>query len=392
MKRVLPLLVTVACGTVPYRTSTLPPAHFGADLHAHVTMRSAAVPLFQGEPGQGPLAPYPRARLQNQMDVPTLRRAGIEVFFAALWPPFRLRPERSALDEALHQVQRLEEFSSRQPTFALVHSVTEARRAMKLGRLAMFAQVEGGEGIASVEDVDHLYAAGVRCLTLTHFESNALGGAAKGQLARSWWGIHTSEVEAAGLSDLGRAVVARMMALGILIDVSHSSDRTIGEVLQLTSARGVPVIASHTGARALMPDLERNLSDQNALGIAIGGGLIGVSLYEAQVETPRQHQTPGHQAGTCDDVVAHWRYLSSLVGPESVVLGSDWNGFIVRPRAGGACVDGLRHAGDLPALWASLTSQRVVAGSIAERVLQLMERVEAKADPVVQSFALAAWK
>lgn len=368
-----------------------PPLILGADAHLHVTMSHQATPFFKGEPGDGPFSDSPRARLTNQLDAPTLKAAGVRLVFAALWPPPRARPGRSSRGEALNQVRQLEDFVGRNGAFAVVHTVAEARRAVAVGRVAMFPQLEGGEGIGAVEDVDLLYAAGVRCVTLVHFESTQLAGAAKGQLARAVFGSHTTTLEERGLSELGRAVVTRMAELGMVIDLSHASDRTVADVLALTAPRGVPVIVSHTGARAMMPDLERNLSDENARRVVQGGGLIGVSLFTAQLDTPVEQQLPGHQAGTCDDAVAHWKHFASVVGPEALLLGSDFNGFIVRPLAGGLCAHGVRNAGDLPELWAALVAQglpREALDGMGEKLLALVATVEAKADPAAQARAM----
>lgn len=396
MRSLLFLAAALLACCAPARPLTLPQPPpqaalaLGADAHVHVTMSRQATPFFKGEPGDGPFSDSPRARLINQLDAPTLKAAGVRVLYAALWPPPRARPGRSSLGETLNQVRQLEAFEARNGAFAVVHTAAEARRAVSVGRVAMFPQVEGGEGITSVEDVDLLWAAGVRCVTLVHFESTQLAGAAKGQLARAIFGLHTATLEERGLTELGKAVVARMAALGLVIDLSHASDRTVADVLAITTPRGVPVIVSHTGARAMMPDLERNLSDENARRVVQGGGLVGVSLFSAQLDTPPAQQLPGHQAGACDDAVAHWKHLAALVGPEALVLGSDFNGFIVRPVAGGLCAHGVRNAGDLPELWAALVAQgvpREALDGMGEKLLGLIAAVEAKADPAAQARA-----
>ncbi len=388
------LLLSAACAgarpaTVP-APAPQPPLALGVDLHVHLTMQDAATPLFKGEAGAGPLAASPRTRLHNQVDAAQLQASGVRLLFGALWPPMRARPGRTALDEALSQVDKLDAFAARHPAFAVVRSEAEARRALSLGRLAVLPQVEGGEGLGSVEDVDLLYAAGVRCITVVHFVNSQLAGAARGQLSRHLLGAKAAELEPSGLTPLGQAVVARMMDLGIVIDLAHASDRTVDDVLALSTPRGVPIIVSHTGARALM-DFERNLTDDGARKVAQAGGLVGVTLFPAQLETPGDAALPGHQHGTCDDFVAHWRHFASVVPPEQVALGTDFNGFIVRPGEGGLCAGGLRNTGDLNALWAALVAQgvpRAALDGMGERTLQLLRAVEAKADKAAQARAL----
>ena len=260
------------CATTPRPPPSTPaaaPLVLGADAHVHVTMRRAATPLFQGEPGQGSLADTPGARFTNMIDAPTLRTAGVRVLLAALWPPVP-RPGRSALDETRHQLHELDAFAARQPDFAVVHDVAQARRVLGSGRLALFPQLEGGEGVTRVEDVELLWAAGARVVQLVHFTSTHLGGAARGQGVHAIVGLRDEAREPRGLTPLGQDVVRRLMELGVVIDLAHASDRTIADVLALTTPRGVPVLVSHTGARALMPHLERSLSDENARLVVAG--------------------------------------------------------------------------------------------------------------------------
>jgi membrane dipeptidase len=194
-----------------------------------------------------------------------------------------------------------------------------------------------------------------------------------------------------GLSALGKAVVQRMIELGIVIDVSHASDKSLEDVLAITEPLGVPILVSHTGARALL-NTERNLSDALAKRIAQSGGLIAVSAFAKQLETPPEYFiSPQHQPGTCDDLVAHWKHLADVVGFDGVVFGSDMNGFIVRPQAGGLCANGIRNMGDLPQVWAALKQRGISEQSLSsmgERLLKLIEAVEHQANPSEQQRAL----
>lgn len=366
------------------------PLELGADLHVHLVMAHAAAPLVHGEPGDGSLASAPNLRFVNQVDAAALRRAGVRLLFGAVWPPFRARPHLGPRELTLRELALLQDFALRRPDFALVGSVSEARAQLAVGRLAVFPQLEGGEAIASVDDVDLLYAAGVRVVTLVHLVSTQLGGAARGQLERILWG-HTADGERnpEGLSPLGRAVVERMMDLGMLIDLAHASDATVADVLALTEARRVPVVISHAGARALLP-LERNVSDAVARRVVEGGGLVGVTLFDGQTVTPVPHPLPRGVAGTCDDVVAHWKHLADVVGAEHLALGSDLNGFTTRSDAGGQCPLGIRSSVDLPDLFTALVGaglERAALDGMGERVLQVLAQVERAADPARQARA-----
>lgn len=389
------LLLPLACSAV--RPTTVPtPApgaalQGGVDTHLHLTMSAGAKPVFHGEPGDGLVASLPGQRFVNAVTQAQLHATGVSLVFGALWPPFRLRPGRTALAESLHQARELEDFVARRPGFALASDAREARAILATGRIAVLPQLEGGEGIERVADVDALYAAGVRVIAVMHFNSSQLGGAAKGQTARAL--LHsapTGELEGEGLSPLGREVISRMVQLGMVIDVAHASDRFVTDVLDLTGPLGVPLLVSHTAARSLS-NFERNLSDALARRVVASGGLIGVTLNAVQAETDPVHALgPQHQAGTCDDIVAHWKHLASVVPPEALVLGSDVNGFISRPVPGGLCPDGVRHYGDLSQLWGALEASglpRAALDGMGERLLQLVERVESRADASAQAEA-----
>ena len=365
-----------------------PPLIGGVDTHLHLTMSAAAKPFMKGEPGDGPLSSTPNQRLINGVSEAHLHSTGVKLVLAGMWPPLRIRPGRSSLDESLHQARELEDFVGRRPGFGLAGDSHEARRILGTGRIAVLPQLEGGEGIERAEDVDALYAAGVRVITVVHFVSTQLGSAAKDQLAQALFGKKPDgSVDPEGLSPLGREAVLRMVQLGMVIDLAHASDRFVTDVLDLVEPLGVPVLISHTTSRRFSSS-ERNLSDALARRVAAGGGLIGVSLNRAQLAIDSSHElgTP-HQHRTCDDLVAHWKHFASVTSADALVLGSDVNGFITRPEPGGLCPDGVRNYGDLNQVWAALVASgvpRASLDSMAERLLKFVERVESRADESAQ--------
>lgn len=379
------------------RPTTLPtpragaPLKGGVDTHLHLTMSAAAKPFMKGEPGEGAVTTDPGERLINGVTEAQLHATGVTLVFAGLWPPLRLRPGRTALAEALHQVRELDDFMGRRPGFALATDARDARRILGSGRVAVLPQLEGGEGIDRVEDVDALYAAGVRVITVVHFVSTQLGGAANGQLTRALLGAKPDgALEPQGLSPLGRAAIERMVQLGIVIDVAHASDRFVTDVLEITEPLGVPLLVSHTAARSLS-NSERNLSDALARRVVASGGLIGLTLNRVQLDTDPAHELgPAHRHLTCDDLIAHWKHLASVTSPEALVLGSDVNGFITRAFPGGLCPDGLRNYGDLSQVWGALEANgipRAALDGMGEQLLKLVERVEGRADESAQASA-----
>jgi membrane dipeptidase len=392
------LLTLTGCATAGLPVTTPAPPSVRAptlavDTHLHLSMHRAARPIFQGEPGSGALSTNPGNRWVNAVDEGSLREHGVKLVYGAVWPPFAGRPGRTAFDEAVNQVRGLDLFTLEHPGFALVRSAAEARRAIARGAIAVLPQLEGGEGLRSVADLDALYLEGVRCMTLVHFVGNDLGGAAVGQLARALLhqDVRDRVKEPQGLTPLGRAIVTRMMDLGIVIDLAHASDVLAADVLTMTEARGVPVIISHTGSRALS-GMERNLPDDLARRVVASGGLLGLSLFVDQLEVPDHTPPwPGAVPRSCDDVVAHWLHFAALVGHDALVLGTDDNGTTVRAGPGGLCPDGLGTSRELGGLWNALASKGVPTDALdsqGERLLGLIEKVEKKALPPAQRGAL----
>ncbi len=365
-----------------------PPLANGVDIHVHVTMKQA-IPFFAGEPGSGVLATSPNQMTVNQVDAAALRRAGIRTVVAMLWPPPPLRPTRTRLTEALHQLRQLRAFTHGRPDFGLALDAASARALASSDRIALVPAVEGAEAISSVADVDLLYAAGARVLTVVHFVDNAIADAQDDQFGRvvGW----LANGKRGGLTPLGRRAVERMMTLGIAIDLAHASEQTARDVLELTGARGVPVLTTHAGSANVQ---DRTVPDWEAERIARQGGLIGIGVYRFSTlrPVPKEDQREGHQLDTCDDVVAHWVHYAKVAGPEHVVLGSDFNSVILRALPGGFCPDGLRHTGDLPYLFGALQARGIPRETLdhgADRFLELLERVQAAADPREQARARA---
>ncbi len=360
------------------------------DLHLHMAMSKSARPVFKGESGSGILTWDEKSILVNQIEESQLHAAGLRIALGSVWPAFAMRAGRSKFDSAIDGLYELQAFAKRRPGFAVVHSVAQIRQALTSGRIAVLPTLEGGEGIESVEDVDRLWLAGMRAITLMHFVNTSIGGAAKGQNQRNLLGIKTDELETLGLTELGKQVVTRMMDLGILLDLAHASDALSRDVLDLAEARGIPVVNSHSAARAYLAS-ERSIPDDLAVRIAKGGGLVGVVLNDKMVTSvPPEARWPGFVEGTCDEVVAHWLHLAGLVGEENLVLGSDFNGFITRHGKGGSCPNGLRNASDLPALWAALEARgisRAALNGMDEKFFTLLEKVEQGSDPKVQVLA-----
>ncbi|MFZ5943621.1 MAG: dipeptidase [Bacillota bacterium] len=164
--------------------------------------------------------------------------------------------------------------------------------------------VEGGEALCgSLAVLRSLFALGIRSITLTWNHCNEIAdGCGVGNYGR-------------GLSLFGREVVNEMNRLGMAVDVSHLSDKSFWDVLEISSQ---PIIASHSCCKKLVPH-PRNLSDEQLKAVAMNKGIIGINFYPAFLNT-----IPSE--ATIDDIVKHIIYAAEVAGTEHVGLGSDFDG------------------------------------------------------------------
>jgi membrane dipeptidase len=158
-------------------------------------------------------------------------------------------------------------------------SVADIRRAKRLNKVAALMGIEGGHAIEdSLPTLREFYRLGVRYMTLTWNNTNNWADAGRG------------EKKHGGLNDFGREVVREMNRLGMMIDVSHVSDETMSDALDVSKA---PIIASHSSARALS-NVPRNIPDDLLKRIAKNGGVVQVNFYsvfvDAKTVTPQSNE------------------------------------------------------------------------------------------------------
>jgi len=211
-------------------------------------------------------------------------------------------------ERALYQAQKLHELAARAPNeVALIQSqgdlkVLLAERAAGKSVVGALLGTEGSHALSGkLANIDRLFDAGFRMMSLQHFFDNKLGGSLHGK-------------SKLGLTSFGRGAVNRMLKLGVMIDVAHSSEAVVRDVLTLS---GGPVIVSHTGFRGHC-DSSRNISDELMKAIAVQGGLIGVGYWQQAV-------CDISAAGVARAIV----YGVNLVGEDAVALGSDYDGSVI---------------------------------------------------------------
>ena len=257
----------------------------------------------------------------------------------ATWTSLRARAVYQAdklRDATLRSANTLTLITTREEMVAFVE-----RRAGDPAQVSALLAIEGLHALdGKLESVDTLYAAGFRMMGLTHFFDNEVAASAHG-------------VTHAGLTPLGRQVVARMEALGIIVDLAHSSAQTVQEVLAMATR---PVVVSHTGVAATCPG-PRNLTDDQLRAIAANGGLVGIGYWDGAVCEP-----------TIANIVKAMQHAVQVAGAAHVALGSDFDGATRTPfdtRGVAAITDGLLKAG-----LDQETIARVMGGNTRDFLLQ----------------------
>jgi microsomal dipeptidase-like Zn-dependent dipeptidase len=226
-----------------------------------------------------------------------LRLLGLAQWTPLLWsgPPGRaLWMAEKLSDFAADSDGSLRVVKSRHDLDKLLERRDRGRRTVGALLALEGLQAAGDDG----EHLERLFEAGYRMAGITHFFDNAYAGSAHG-------------IAKGGLTELGRATVARMEALGMAVDVAHLSPAAIDDVLAIAAK---PVVVSHGGVHGTCPG-NRTLSDDHVRAIAETGGVIGVGFFDGAV----CGMEPSH-------VAAAVRYIVDLVGDQHAALGSDYDG------------------------------------------------------------------
>jgi len=270
---------------------------------------------------------------EGHSDLPRFMESGVTAVWLAAFVGARYTAQPGAsFARAAQILGAIRDFVAHHPDALIAATRAEhVQQAKAGGRVAVFAGVEGGHAIEhSLDRLGDLYALGARYLTLTWNNGNSWAGSSLGEGGTS----------TGGLTDFGREVVREMNRLGMLVDVSHVSDATLRDVLDVSAQ---PVVASHSCARALC-DHPRNLTDQQLRDIAAAGGVACLNFYSrflcpawgpaVDAGTPPPAVTIAHLAD-------HLAHMVSVAGAAHVGLGSDFNGLDALP-------DGMHDVTRLP--------------------------------------------
>jgi membrane dipeptidase len=199
----------------------------------------------------------------GHVDIPRLQEGGVDVQGVALYVENFLYPLPGQCSRQAHELltAMLGAIEQNSETVELARTGADIERIVSAGKIAMPLAIEGGHAIeASIEKLREFYGLGVSSMTLTH------------NVSHDWADAGADEPRWGGLNDLGRDVVREMNDLGMVIDISHVSDSTFFDVVEISED---PVIASHSGCRALNAH-GRNMSDDQLRALAENGGVIGI--------------------------------------------------------------------------------------------------------------------
>lgn len=343
------------------------------------------------------------ARLADgHLDAVRMKEGGLDAQFFSIWvePQLYGTGGASASKRADVQIAAVRALAEKHPeTWELATSAADIRRISSEGKLAALMGLEGGYAIdEKIENVERYYKLGVR------YMSGAWS------VSTSWAGSSGDEAgQTRGLNDFGKQVIREMNRLGMMIDVSHLSDKAFWDIVNTSSK---PVIATHSNARAIA-NVPRNLDDDMIRALAAKGGVVCVLFYPAFVEPgwdekKKQVDTeiaalvqqasdrePGDIAHkkmardrvriveyakrlppvTVARVVDHIDHIVKLVGIDHVGVGSDFDGIQAVPAD-------LASVADLPNLTGELLKRGYTEADIDKilggNILRVMEEVEKK--------------
>jgi len=331
----------------------------------------------------------------GMVDYPRMKAGGVDAEFFAAYVP-RNYANKGAAAYCMRIMETIHEMVDDYPKWAAFAASTEdIRKITTDGKRAILIGIEGGHAIEdSLDLLRAFYRFGARYMTLTHTNTN------------NWADSSGDEPKHDGLTGFGKEVVLEMNRLGMLVDVSHVSDKTFYDVIETSKA---PIIASHSSARALC-DHPRNMTDDMLRAVQKNHGVVMVNFYpvflsqkvrdaakrrddmlkpqiaELKVKDPSEGDV--FDAGMDELykanplpkipytlIVDHIDHIAKVAGVDSVGLGSDFDGIPDTPS-------GMEHIGKIPSIRAELKHRgysdadiRKIMGENFMRVFGEVERV-----------------
>jgi membrane dipeptidase len=332
----------------------------------------------------------------GHVDIPRMQEGGMNGIFFSIWIDGHIMGA-TAIQKALDQIDAVHENVLRNSNaMVLARTAEDVRRAHAQGKIAALMGVEGGHMIGNDIRMVRIFSdLGVRYMTLSHFVNT------------EWSDSSTDEPAHNGLTDFGKDVVREMNRQGMMVDISHVSDKTFYDALEISKA---PLIASHSSCRALCNHV-RNMTDDMIKALAAKGGVIQInyerSFIDQAYKDAYDRETGGvaaHFADLAKDcnndddcvskkmaaieekliaegklphvswerIIDHIDHAVKLVGADHVGLGSDFDGADMP--------DGMEDCSKLPKITEALLrkgySEADIRKILGENTLRVMEQAE----------------
>ncbi|MDR3268076.1 MAG: membrane dipeptidase [Tannerella sp.] len=297
-------------------------------------------------------------RETNQVNLPKMEEGRLDAIFFANYIEQGPRDDASLLkateqvDSLIRGIYRQVEMNS--DLCAVARTAGDLARLKSEGRKAIFIGIENGYAIGKdLSNIARYQKSGVNYITLCHSKNNDLCDSSSDTLAE--WN---------GLSRFGREAVRLMNRVGVLVDLSHVSEKTFYDVLALTR---LPVIASHSSARALC-DHDRNLTDDQLRAIARNGGVVQICFVDEFIH-------PNAREAGLTDAIRHIEHVIAVAGIDHVGIASDFDG-------GGGLI-GCTGSNDMINITQQLLAKNYSPEAIAKiwggNFLRVLSRVQAAA-------------
>lgn len=332
----------------------------------------------------------------GHVDIPRMREGGMNAIFFSIWIDGRIMGP-PAVEKALDQIDAVRENVKKYSNdMMLARTADDVRRAHAQGKIAALMGVEGGHMIGNDIRIVRIFAdLGVRYMTLSHFYND------------EWADSSTDKPAHNGLTDFGKDIVREMNRQGIVVDISHVSDKTFYDALAVSKA---PLLASHSSCRALCNHV-RDMSDDMIKALAAKGGVIQINYeksfidqdykdaYDKQTGGVVEHMSEVTRNCNNDEacisremsamqlkltaegklphvswerIIDHIDHAAKLVGADHVGLGSDFDGADMP--------EGMEDCSKLPKITEALLrkgySEDDVRKILGENTLRVMEEAE----------------
>ena len=325
---------------------------------------------------------------EGHIHLPRMKKGGLNALFFSIYMSGTVTGPK-AVNDAIERIAAVHRLAEEAPDqVALCVSADQVRKAHKQGKLAALIGMEGGHMINNSLAVLRMYAElGVRYLTLTHSVNTDWGDSSGDQPKHN------------GLTDFGKDVVRELNRLGVMVDISHVSDKTFWDAIEISKA---PMIASHSSCRAISGHA-RNMTDPMIKALAAKGGVIQINyldqfidndLYQYSQKSQSlmrelQQKYPGREnadkrrvevasqfgpapRASWERIIDHIDHAVKLVGVDHVGLGSDFDG--------GSMPVGMEDCTRLPKITEALLRKGYSAADIkkilGENTLRLLSEVE----------------